>query len=97
MTIIRVELGEEASGKWRWCATVRGHAVEGRSREPLLGACRLLKSLGCDPAAQIGLFRAGRNEPDLFCTIAGGAKLTVMENDRGGPRFVRWKPYGGVQ
>jgi hypothetical protein len=92
MTIIRVELGAEASGKWRWCCAFLGRAVEGRSRQPLLDACRLLKSLGADPSQEIGLFRGGQSAPDLRCSIGFGADTTVSE-DNDGIRFRKWKPY----
>ncbi len=58
---------------------VRGFAVEGRSRQPLLDACRLLERMGVDPTRLVGLFRKGSDVWDLRTTVGVGAKLTVHE------------------
>jgi hypothetical protein len=86
--MIRVELGEEVRpGVWAWQAG----GLEGRSRQPLLDACRAIRSIPDAPLSQeIGLFREGRDSPDLFCTVGVGAELTVEE---AGPRFIKWKPF----
>jgi hypothetical protein len=54
--MIRVERAEAGlNGRYRY--SVPGYAVEGVSREPLLDACRQLKSMGVDTAAEICLSR----------------------------------------
>ena len=88
--MIRVELGEEIErqGKWRW--KVEALALEGVSRMPLLEACREIKRMGGDPLEIVGLFREGRDAPDLSCRLEIGAGLTVDDNK---VRFVKWKPH----
>jgi hypothetical protein len=46
-----------------------------------------MKRMGADPLQRAGLFRAGRSEPDISCTVATGAAMTVVENERIAPRF----------
>ena len=94
--MIRVELGEEVNSrnkasKWRWmCAELD---LSGLSREPLLDACRAIKRMGGQTERQqIGLYRTGRDGPDLFCSVEVGAGLTVMENEKIGPVLVKWRP-----
>ena len=88
--MIRVELGEEIErqGKWHWA--VPALSLSGRSRMPLLDACREIKSMGGDPLEIVGLFRPGRESPDLSCRLEIGAGLTVDDNKC---RFVKWKPH----
>ena len=89
--MIRVELGIEAK-PGLWAYKVEGMPVEGRSRQPLLDACRQIKSLGGDTAALAGLFRQGRTVPDISCSVEVGASLTVREKDNG-PVFAKWMPF----
>jgi len=96
--MIRVEVGEERDGpgentgrrhgKWHWMCAQYG--VEGFSRQPLLDACRQLKSLGADPSTLVGLFRSGTVGPDLSCAVGVGAGLTVDETSM---RFVKFHPF----
>ena len=88
--MIRVELGGEIKnrGVWRW--TCPRYGLAGRSRQPLLDACREIKRMGGDPADIVGLFREARSMPDMTCTIGVGAGLTVDESRT--PRFAKWKP-----
>ncbi len=58
---------------------VRGFAIEGRSRQPLLDACRTLKRMGVDPTRPVGLFREGSRVWDLRTSVGRGAELTVHE------------------
>ena len=99
--MIKVMLGEEVRGrkasKWRWAiADVAGEALSGLARNPLLDACRALRRMGVNPSASAGLYREGkvdsegRPAPDLTCTVGDGARTTVMENAKSGPRFVKW-------
>ena len=93
--MLRVELGERAgAGRWRWRGTCGGRTVEGVSREPLLDACREFKRMGVHPRAMACLFREGREDWDLRTTVGHGAGVTVREDEREGPRFVRYREYG---
>lgn len=69
---------------------VRGFAVEGRSRQPLLDACRTLKRMGADPTRPVGLFREGSMVWDLRTTVGRGAGLTVY--DEPSTRFMPFEP-----
>jgi hypothetical protein len=46
------------------------------SRQPLLDACRQLKSLYCVTGTPVGLFREGRDAPDISCPVEAGAAAT---------------------
>jgi hypothetical protein len=84
--MIEIEREERAiNGRWGWHVVGRPE-YRGRSREPLLDACRALKSLG-EPVDQlVGLFQPGRTDWDLRATIGYGASKTVIESDYG-PRL----------
>jgi hypothetical protein len=89
--MIRVDIEEiENRGVWRY--TVAGFAIQGRSRQPLLDACRAIKRTGGDTSQAAGLFRAGRSEPDITVrSVEAGAMITVIENEKTGPRFGRFR------
>jgi hypothetical protein len=90
--MIRVvrEARSDSRGFYRWYASVDGEAVEGRSREPLLDACRTLKSLGVNLREKAGLFREGNPDWDLRCSVGWGAAHTVDEAHHG---FHKWKKF----
>jgi hypothetical protein len=89
--MIRVELGEEIGkrGIWRW--TCPRYGLGGRSRQPLLDACRQIQSMGGDPKETVGLFREARSVPDSTCSVGWGADHTVIEPDRGRIHFAKWQ------
>jgi hypothetical protein len=91
--MIRIERGKEVSpGVWAY--TVRELGLCGKSRQPLLDACRQIKSLGGFTAHRAGVFREGRAEPDISCRVGIGAELTVSEPaNRGRARFVPYRAY----
>ena len=93
---IRVNLGPEVT-PGIWLYRVEGYALEGRSRQPLLDACRQLKSLGVDTDRAAGLFRSGRDKPDLSCSIRVGAATTVLEDDRDRIRFGKFRPFTDIR
>lgn len=71
--------------------------VCGFSRQPLLDACRQLKSLYGVTGTPVGLFREGRDAPDISCLVEAGAAVTVKEPDNGVLKFgkyraFKWKP-----
>lgn len=94
--MIKVVRGSDADhpGLFEWW--VPGSDLRGRSRQPLLDACRALKSTGGDTSDECGLFREGNLVPDLSCTIGIGAGLAVEENLRGSaPYFRKFRQYNG--
>jgi hypothetical protein len=90
--MIRVELGEMVTfpnrhTKWRW--RVENGALSGFSPWPLLDACRAIQRMGGHLAVrEIGLYRPGKDLPDLVTTVGYGA--TRMVDERGTPRFTKW-------
>ena len=96
MTQLRVIRDERADGRGLYAYRVEGSTVEGRSREPLLDACRRLKSLGVDMRTPISMFREGREVWDLRTTVGYGADRTVGEEQKT-TTFKRVREYGGPQ
>jgi hypothetical protein len=90
--MIRVERGAETSpGVFAY--TVPSLGLSGRSRQPLLDACRQIKSL-LGPTGQLaGLFREGYPDWDIRCRVDVGAELTVKEESAGGIRLAMHKPF----
>jgi hypothetical protein len=99
--LIRIIRGEEVDGLKR---DKRGHGIFeyyaprypqvcGFSHQPLLDACRQLKSLYGVTAQAAGLFREGRDTPDIWCSVDVGAATTVRESDNGFIRFVKYKAF----
>jgi hypothetical protein len=49
--------------------------------------------MGADPLDGAGLFRAGRSEPDITCSIEAGAAASVLETAIDRPRFGKFTPF----
>ena len=87
--MIEIIRGAETSpGIWEY--SVPSLALRGKSRQPLLDACRQLKSLYGLTAARVGLFREGSELADLSCPIEVGAATTVTERDKGTVKFEKY-------
>jgi hypothetical protein len=67
-----------------WRATWLG-AELAHSRTPLLSAARELQRRGVRDTAEIGMRHAGSTVIAMRTTVGAAARLTVIENDRGGP------------
>ena len=91
--MIRVERGEEVSpGVFAY--RIPSLQISGKSRQPLLDACRQIKSiLGETGDTYAAIYREGRLDPDATCSVKWGAAHTVHERGRG-IRFVRYRPFG---
>ena len=63
------------------------------SHRPLLDGARVLLAECVDPATPISMRHEGTAYDALRSTVGVAAKLTVEENERVGPRLVRWKPF----
>jgi hypothetical protein len=90
--MIRIERGAEvAPGVWEY--SVCGYPqFRGKSRQPLLDACRQLKSIGGLTDQRAGVFRIGSEVADIFCVVREGAELTVSEpSGSGRARFVKYR------
>jgi hypothetical protein len=93
--MIRIVRGSEVSpGLWEY--TVPSLSLSGRSRQPLLDACRQIKRAGGDPRTPAIIYREGVEYPDMSTTVGYGAGLTVSETDKG-IRFVKFKEFPGIQ
>jgi hypothetical protein len=101
--MIRIDLGAEIDGPDPKAGKRHGvfeysapayPSVRGHSRQPLLDACRQLKTLYGLTSLRAGLFWPGCNTASLTCTIEAGAELMVEERAKGnGPRFVGFKEF----
>jgi hypothetical protein len=63
------------------------------SRTPLCDSARVLLAEGVDPKTSIATRRAGADFDAPISTVGRAAKLTVRENEKGGPRFAHWEPF----
>jgi hypothetical protein len=69
--------------------------LSGRSHQPLLDACREIKSLLGPTAARAALFREGKTGWDISCSVEWGAAHTVGERSSGGIKFEKYQPVPG--
>jgi hypothetical protein len=86
------EAGPRRHGMWAYHAPAYPE-VCGYSRQPLLDACRQIKRVLGPTSAYAGLFREGRDTPDISCAVEAGAMLTVKEPSGGNIRFGKYEPY----
>jgi hypothetical protein len=67
-----------------------GAVLDAGSRNPEFDACRLLLAKGMSGKVQV--WHQGAVFPAMRLDIEKGARLTVEESDRIGPRLARWYP-----
>jgi hypothetical protein len=89
------EAGGRRHGTWAYHAA-RYPLVCGYSRQPLLDACRQLKSLYGLTGERAGLFREGRDAPDISCGVDVGAATTVREPAAGAIGFGKYVAFANV-
>jgi hypothetical protein len=103
MTEYSVVARPHGKGDW-FIFAVLDTVCGGRSRTPLLDACRQLQRMGADPAARVMLFHdvagKGRLTPApnwaLRTTVGAGSGLTVWDPPKGGgPKFVKYREHPG--
>jgi hypothetical protein len=90
--MIRIERGREV-GPGIYEYRVLGQPIFGKSRQPLLDACRQIKALGGPTKQRAGVFREGSNVADISCAVETGALVTVSEPDKGRVRFVKYQEH----
>ena len=88
VTIEPAALGERGH---RYRVTYAGSILIESSRVPALDACRALLALGI--TGKLEMWRQDKAWPDMQLEIEGGAKLTVIETEKEGPRFGWWQPF----
>jgi hypothetical protein len=81
---------DRAQARDDWSNLDIGNIVA-RSRSPVFALCRALLAAGANPNSKLECFR-GSVLALTVKTIGAGAKLTIMENNRSGPRVVPYKP-----
>jgi hypothetical protein len=97
--MIRIERGDETEkrrGVFEYHAAdrVRWPRVCGESDQPLLDACRQLKSLYGVTAQAVHLFNRGSQVADITCSVEVGAATTVSDPEKGGgPRLARYREF----
>ena len=79
--------------EWKGASPVCIQALSGRSRQPLLDACREIKRTTGATKEVAAIFREGREHADMFCPVETGAGLTVSEPDKGIPKFVKYAEF----
>jgi hypothetical protein len=91
--MIRVDRGQEIKpGIWEY--TVPGMAIAGHSSQPLLDACRAIQAILGDPCREhAGIWREGKDQPDMTCPVYVGAKYRAAEDTKSGPRFRIHQPF----
>lgn len=94
--MIRIELGKEVK-PGIWAYAIPSLQIEGRSRQPLLDACRQIKSMGGATEQVAGLFREGSDRLDISCPVDIGAAYTVSETNILHPRFVKFREFPGIR
>jgi hypothetical protein len=70
-----------------------GEILIASARTPVFDACRALLRRGMDPGTLLKARHAGSATIAYRVTVGDGAKLTVKETDRDGPRIVPWRPF----
>ena len=93
--MIRIERGKEvAPGIWEY--SIPSLHLFGKSRQPLLDACRQIKrALGPTKSAgeRAGVYRPGKSQPDISCMVLDGAALTVSEPSNGRIKFTKFHEF----
>ena len=90
--VIKVIRGAEVS-PGMWAYAVPSLRLCGRSRQPLLDACRQIKSILGGTGRRAALFREGRELADISCPVNVGAATAVKEGNGDGPRFAPYVPF----
>jgi hypothetical protein len=93
--MIRINRGNEvAPGIFEY--GIPSLSLSGKSRQPLLDACRQIKrALGPTKSAgeRAGVYRPGRSVPDISSEVLAGANLTVSEPSSGRIRFAKFQEF----
>ena len=75
--------------------TARCGGMSATGRSPVLDLCRRLVAAGHDPALPLHVYR-GATLALRVRSIGAGARLTVSETRKHGPRFAKWEPFAGI-
>jgi hypothetical protein len=91
--MIRIERGQEVKpGIWEY--TVPAMPIAGHSSQPLLDACRQIQAILGDPCREhAGIWREGKDQPDMTCAVDVGARYRVAEDTKSRPRFRKFESF----
>jgi hypothetical protein len=91
--MIRIERGREvAPAVFEY--SVPSLRLGGKSRQPLLDACRAIQAMLGDPChRQAAIYREGRDHPDMTCPVVIGARYRVADESSGSPRFRKFEAF----
>ena len=78
----------------RYQVTYAGDVLIESSCNPEFDACRAL--LAQSITGKLAVWRRGAAAPCMTLDIERGARLTISETDKEGPRLVRWRPFVAV-
>lgn len=68
-----------------------------QSRTPLLSAARVLLRRGVNPQTELRMVRFGSDVTVMRARLGDAAELTVVENDKSGPRFGKYKEFPDLE
>jgi len=92
--IVDIEPTPGRPGRWNAdCGAHHLHAV----RTPLLSMARKLLEAGIDPETELRLTHRGAATVAMRAKLGDAAKLTVVEDDRGPPRFGKFREFPGLE
>jgi hypothetical protein len=95
VVMIRIERGKEVK-PGIWAYTIPSLGLSGKSRQPLLDACRQIKrASGSTKSAgeRAGVYRPGKSQSDISCMVLDGAALTVSEPSNGRIKFTKFHEF----
>jgi len=99
--MIKVMRGKEVKpGVFEYEGTLPGGRVfRGASRQPLLDACRQIKSIWgfsrYTGRLRVGMFREVQTEPFTSCDLDWGSEHTIIERSNMGLRVEKYREYHG--
>ena len=79
--------------------TVSGRDFKGISRQPLLDACRQVKSIlgeADTPGIRVGVEREGRPGIYISCNLEWGAAHTIVESYSDGMRVLKYHKFSDI-
>jgi hypothetical protein len=90
--MIRIERGNEV-GPGIYEYRVLGHPIFGKSRQPLLDACRQIALTVGPTKERAEIFRKGSMVSDMSCGVDLGSLATVSEPNKGLVRFAKYQKH----
>jgi hypothetical protein len=77
-------------GRFSWAVADQGLSLRGVSHQPLLDACREIKRTHAHRVHEYAsLFREGRMEADITCSVEWGATHGVLDPPTRSPTFKK--------